>query len=63
MSGALRMITYDSGVILGSSVEAATPLNRDARVRGGSRPRATLQGSLGLRGGNSAGRGLDSTMN
>ena len=36
-------------------------LNRDARARRQAPPRATLRRSLGLRGGNCAGRRLDST--
>ena len=46
--------------LLGSSGGAAM-LNRDARARRLAPPRATLQRSLGLRGGNCAGRRLDST--
>ena len=45
---------------LGSSGGAAM-LNRDARARRQAPPRATLRRSLGLRGGNCAGRRLDST--
>ena len=36
-------------------------LNRDARARRQAPPRPTLRRSLGLRGGNCAGRRLDST--
>ena len=36
-------------------------LNRDARARRQTPPRATLRRSLGLRGGDCAGRRLDST--
>ena len=58
--GALGMVTYDSRVFLSSGGGAAT-LNRDARARRQAPPRATLRRSLGLRGGNCAGRRLDST--
>ena len=54
------MVTYDSRVFFGSSGEAAM-LNRDARARRQAPPRATLRRSLGLIGGNCAGRRLDST--
>ena len=54
------MVTYDSRVFLGSGGGAAMP-NRDARARRQAPPRATLQCSLGVRGGNSADRRLDST--
>ena len=47
-------------VCLGSSGGAAT-LHRDARARRQAPPRATLRRSLGLSGGNCAGRRLDST--
>ena len=47
-------------LFLGSSGGAAM-LNRDARARRQAPPRATLRRSLGLRGGNCAGRRLDST--
>ena len=54
------MATYDSRVILGSSVEAAM-LDRNARARRQAPPRATLRRSLGVRGGDCAGKRLDST--
>ena len=41
----------------------AAMLNRDARAPRQAPPRATLRRSLGLRGGNCAGRRLDSTTN
>ena len=53
------MVTYDSRVVLGSSGGAAM-LNRDARARRQSPLRATLRRSRGLRGGNCAGRRMDS---
>ena len=59
-SGALGMVTYNSRVVLGSSGGVAM-LNRDARARRQAPPRATLWRSLGLRGGNCAGRRMDST--
>ena len=56
------MVTYDSRVFLGSSGSGgAAMLNRDARERRQAPPRATLRRSLGLSGGNCAGRRLDST--
>ena len=58
--GALGMVTYDSRVFLGSSGGAAM-LHRGARARRQTPPRATLRRSLGLRGGDCAGRMLDST--
>ena len=56
----LGMVTYDSRVSLGSSGGAAM-LNWDARARRQAPPRATLRRSVGLRGGDCAGRRLDST--
>ena len=54
------MVTYDSGVFLGSSGGAAL-LNRDARAWRQAPPRATLRRCLGLRGGDCVGRKLDLT--
>ena len=58
---ALGTVTYDSSVFWGSSGGAAM-LNREARARRQSPPRATLRHRLGLRGGNCDGGRLDSTM-
>ena len=60
MRGALGMVTYDWRVCLGSSA-GAPMLNRDAFAQRQAPPRATRRRSLCLRGGDWAGRRLDST--